>query len=159
MYHTTLKHIAVVCSSVALSLALVPAGAEDMTSAQAATTTTKTMRTAELNIETKNLIGAEVTNQQGDALGKIRNLAIGSDGRISYAVLGTGGVAGMNEQLLAIPWPQLKVSDNGTKVSLDVAKDKLTSDFAAFEDLRKGKSATKQTEDKTERPAGSSTMQ
>ena len=102
-----------------------------------------------MSYEAKNLMGVDVTNQQGEKLGKIRNLAIGNDGRVSYAVLGTGGLAGMNETELAIPWTQLQISGAGTgaedeapKVTLNVSKDQLTSEFAAFEDVREGKSTT-----------------
>lgn len=104
---------------------------------------------ADVSYEAKNLLGVDVTNQQGEKLGKIRNLAIGNDGRVSYAVLGTGGLAGMNETELAIPWTQLQISSAGTgaedeapKVTLNVSKDQLTSEFAAFEDVREGKSTT-----------------
>lgn len=104
----------------------------------------------DISYEAKNLMGVDVTNQQGEKLGKIRNLAIGNDGRVSYAVLGTGGLAGMNETELAIPWSQLQISSAGAgageeeapKVTLNVSKDQLTSEFAAFEDVREGKSTT-----------------
>lgn len=103
----------------------------------------------DVSYEAKNLMGVDVTNQQGEKLGKIRNLAIGNDGRVSYAVLGTGGLAGMNETELAIPWTQLQISSSGStdgedtpKVSLNVSKDQLSSEFAAFEDVRIGKTST-----------------
>lgn len=115
---------------------------------------------ANVSYEAKNLMGVDVTNQEGEKLGKIRNLAIGNDGKVSYAVLGTGGLAGMNETELAIPWTQLQISSSGSgggedapKVTLNVSKDQLSSEFAAFEDVREGKSATQSS---TTNPSSSS---
>jgi hypothetical protein len=102
------------------------------------------MSGAKVQYESDNLIGMQVTNPQGDKLGKIRNLAIGSDGRITYAVLGTGGIAGVGETELAVPWNQLQVSPEQDQITLDVSKERLTSEFAAFEEVRGPQPARKQ---------------
>lgn len=120
----------------------------------------------DVSYEAKNLMGVDVTNQQGEKLGKIRNLAIGNDGRVSYAVLGTGGLAGMNETELAIPWTQLQISSSGSgeggeetpKVSLNVSKDQLSSEFAAFEDVRIGKPSTQGSSSESTTGRSSSSM-
>lgn len=88
--------------------------------------------------ETSRLIGHEVINKQGETLGKIRNLAIGSNGQITYAVLGVGGMVGMGEKEVAVPFNQLQISSDQSRVTLNVSKDKVTSEFSAFEDVRKG---------------------
>jgi sporulation protein YlmC with PRC-barrel domain len=88
--------------------------------------------------ESSRLIGQDVINQQGEKLGKIRNLAIGSNGQVTYAVLGVGGIVGVGEKDIAVPFNQLQISSDQTRITLNVSKDKVTSEFSAFEDVRKG---------------------
>lgn len=89
--------------------------------------------------ESDNLIGHSVVNKNGDKLGKINNLAINEQGQITYVVVGVGGLAGMGEKEIAVPFSQLDISQQQDSITLDVSKDQLTSEFAAFEDLREGK--------------------
>jgi hypothetical protein len=50
------------------------------------------------------LIGIDVQNPQGEKLGDIRDVVIDLDkGTVSYVVLGTGGLLGVGEKLLAVP--------------------------------------------------------
>lgn len=94
--------------------------------------------------ETSRLIGRDVVNQQGETLGKIRNLAIGSNGQVTYAVLGVGGIVGLGEKDIAVPFNQLQISPDQTRVTLNVSKDRVTSEFSAFEDVRKGETKMQQ---------------
>lgn len=88
--------------------------------------------------ESERLIGQDVVNQQGEKLGKIKNLAIGSNGEVTYAVLNIGGIAGFGGKDVAVPFSQLQISPDQARITLNVAKDKVTSEFSAFEDVRKG---------------------
>lgn len=70
------------------------------------------------------LIGATVTSQQGERLGRIRDVVIDPQkGQIQFAVIGTGGMAGMGESLHPLPWQELKIrSQRELVASIDKAK-------------------------------------
>jgi hypothetical protein len=62
------------------------------------------------------LIGIGVQNPQGEKLGEIRDLVIDLDkGTVSYLVLGTGGVLGVGEKLLAVPLTAFTCSEEQDK--------------------------------------------
>jgi sporulation protein YlmC with PRC-barrel domain len=53
---------------------------------------------------TSALIGMNVQNEQGETLGKVNDLVINlADGKILYAALSHGGVAGVGDKLFAVP--------------------------------------------------------
>lgn len=55
-----------------------------------------------------SLAGGLVVNRDGEELGRIEHVMIGlPEGRIAYAVLARGGVFGLGERLVAVPWPAL----------------------------------------------------
>jgi len=80
-------------------------------------------------IKGKNVIGAKVVNKTDEKLGKIDDLLI--DTRNGYAVFGVvseGGVAGIGDKLIAIPWTAFDVlpnSDGDATVVLDSTKEQL----------------------------------
>ena len=86
-------------------------------------------------VQASRLIGMEVRNDNQDKLGKIEDLAIDQNtGKVRYAVLSFGGLTGLGDKLLPMPWNALKtVSTAGTTagttletyVLLNVDKDTL----------------------------------
>jgi sporulation protein YlmC with PRC-barrel domain len=73
-----------------------------------------------------SLIGDDVRNPQGEALGSIKDIMIDTGtGRIEYAVLQFGGVMFIGDKLFAVPWDQLTVDTAEKKLILDVPKEKL----------------------------------
>jgi len=79
-------------------------------------------RSTTINYAT-NLIGATVSNLQGENLGKIIDLTIDQN-RITFAVISHGGMLGVGEKLIPIPMSALSIKDEKT-VLLDISKDKL----------------------------------
>jgi len=71
------------------------------------------------------LIGKSVENLQGDNLGKIEELAIGSTGKVEYAVLSYGGILGMGDKLFAVPFTSLAHSQDGDNLTMDIPQKKL----------------------------------
>jgi len=60
----------------------------------------------------KTVIGMNVTNSQGQGLGKIHDLVLNfDDGDIAYVVISAGGLLGVGDTLRAVPWKAL--SQNG----------------------------------------------
>ncbi len=71
------------------------------------------------------IVGASVKNQQGDELGKIRDLVIDSQGHVPLAILTHGGFWGMGGKLVAIPFSTLKLDQKGKDFVLNSTKEKL----------------------------------
>lgn len=74
------------------------------------------------------LIGMPVKNTGGENLGKINELVVDVEsGEVLYAALSVGGVLGVGDKLLAIPWKEFRVmhEEKDTYFLLDIAKEKL----------------------------------
>ncbi len=54
------------------------------------------------------IVGKSVTNPENERLGKITDLIIGQDGMVKYAILSHGGVLGLGDKLIPIPWKALE---------------------------------------------------
>jgi sporulation protein YlmC with PRC-barrel domain len=63
------------------------------------------------------ITGMTVTNPQGEKLGKIDDLLIDQSGALKYAILSHGGLLGIGDKLIPIPWRALKLDkEKGTLV-------------------------------------------
>ncbi|MGH7389964.1 MAG: PRC-barrel domain-containing protein [Candidatus Rokuibacteriota bacterium] len=75
-------------------------------------------------MESKKLIGARIKGADGKDVGEIDQLMVNQkDGKISHVVIGKGGVAGIGETKVVVPWSDLQVRwDRDTPVvSVDAA--------------------------------------
>jgi sporulation protein YlmC with PRC-barrel domain len=75
-------------------------------------------------IESGELIGARVKNAEGKDLGEIDSLLVSErDGKVTHVIVGRGGLAGIGETKVAVPWSEVKLRrdrNGGTPVvSLD----------------------------------------
>jgi sporulation protein YlmC with PRC-barrel domain len=57
---------------------------------------------------TSKLVGATVFNDKGDTVGTIDDLLTDDSGKITQAVISTGGILGMGSKLVAVPFNELK---------------------------------------------------
>lgn len=72
------------------------------------------------------LIGADVVNGRGDDLGDVYDVVMNRQtGEIVYLVLGRGGVFGIGERHVPVPWQAFKVSPDAGIVVLDSTKANL----------------------------------
>ncbi|MCA3776480.1 MAG: PRC-barrel domain-containing protein [Burkholderia sp.] len=56
----------------------------------------------------RTLVGDRVLTMDGDDIGKVADIMLDvRSGRIAYAVVGSGGVRGLGDKLLAVPWNML----------------------------------------------------
>ena len=75
-----------------------------------------------------SLIGTTVKNQQGEKLGKIRDLVVDlSSERVAYAVLGTPTKFFSAEKLQAVPLRALQPDATGKSLILNASKENLAS--------------------------------
>lgn len=59
------------------------------------------------------IVGADVRNSENEDLGEIQDVVMDpQSGDIAYAILSHGGFLGIAEKQIAVPWENLKVTDN-----------------------------------------------
>jgi len=77
-------------------------------------------------LSASSIIGTEVTNSDGEDLGKFEDLVIDLElGVISYAILSYGGFMGMGNKWFALPWRAFSPSNSEKKFVLGVSEEKL----------------------------------
>lgn len=70
------------------------------------------------------LLGSEVRTPGNVALGSVDDIVMGPEGgRIAYLVVARGGIFGLGERHVAVPWDQFKVSPNLNILVLDTSRE------------------------------------
>ena len=80
--------------------------------------------------ESSDIIGTKVKDAQGKTIGEIDRLLIDAQsGRVTHAVVGLGGVMGVGEQKVVVPWSELKMgaATGGRKAEITMDQAKLQS--------------------------------
>lgn len=73
--------------------------------------------------DAKNLIGKNVYGADGNKVGEVNNLLVGADNRVHAAVVEFGGFLGIAAHKVAVPWDQLKVTQD--RVTTDMTADQV----------------------------------
>lgn len=77
-------------------------------------------------LSAKTITGDDVVNTKDENLGKIQDIMLNvQDGRISYAVLSSGGMLGMGDRLFAVPWSAFRLDRVKKRFVLDVDAKRL----------------------------------
>ncbi len=69
--------------------------------------------------------GMTVLTAQGQKIGKIDELVIGTDGMVKYAILSHGGVLGIGDRLIPIPWKAVKQGKDEKTLIVNISKESL----------------------------------
>ena len=80
--------------------------------------------------ETKDIIGTRIKSAEGKDLGEVDQLLIDTQtGKVSYVVIGLGGVAGVGEKKVVVPWSEMKFAPaaEGKKNAITMDQTKLDS--------------------------------
>jgi sporulation protein YlmC with PRC-barrel domain len=63
------------------------------------------------HVDSNDLIGMKVRTPDGKNAGEIDQLIVNTkDGKVTHAVIGVGGVAGIGERKVVVPWSQLTLA-------------------------------------------------
>ena len=81
-------------------------------------------------IRAKELIGIKVVNQD-QKVGKVDDLLLDRDGKVTGVVLGVGGIFGVGDKQVAVPWQQVRVSA-GDEPTLRIAMSKEQLEAAPY---------------------------
>jgi len=153
LYALTLTSAAMLCGTGTV------AWAQDHDNGQAPSARSGTRNQA--SMRASKLIGATVKNKAGDSLGEISDLLVsaGAGGNISTAVVAVGGVLGVGEKKIAVPYKNFSVAPDGKTVYLDMTADQLKSLPAYTDDDAATRQKTSQNTSSTpvERGTASST--
>jgi sporulation protein YlmC with PRC-barrel domain len=79
----------------------------------------------------KKMLGTEVYNDKNEKIGKIEDVIVSTDGKVSWAIIGVGGFLGVGKHDVAIPMDQLKLT--GAKYILNGASKEALKKLPKFE--------------------------
>ena len=90
-----------------------------------ASTTVDSKLAPSATADTRKLIGRNIKNADGDTIGEIKSIYINKDGKVDSVMVGVGGFLGVGDREVRIAWSDLKITDNGEKVMVNMTKDEL----------------------------------
>jgi len=65
-------------------------------------------------MDSKHLVGMTVNTPDGKRAGEIDHLIVNmKDGKVSHVIVGVGGLAGVGERHVVVPWSQVKIRHDG----------------------------------------------
>jgi len=68
------------------------------------------------HMDSKHLIGMRVNTPDDKNVGEIDHLIVNMrDGKVSHVIVGVGGLAGVGEKHVVVPWSQVKIRHEGRK--------------------------------------------
>lgn len=81
-------------------------------------------------VESNKLIGARVKGANGKDVGEIDGLIVSKDGKVTHVIVGKGGVAGIGETKVVVPWADVKVSSGRDRETPVITMDPAVLDRA-----------------------------
>jgi sporulation protein YlmC with PRC-barrel domain len=79
-----------------------------------------------LLLSTESILGSNIKDPQGEEVGEVKQLMIDPQtGLVKYAVVSVGGLLGMGEKTIIVPWHTLEVARDGRSVVLNASKQLL----------------------------------
>ena len=77
-------------------------------------------------VSASRFLGDNIKNYQDEELGSIKDIMLDtSTGEIAYVILSAGGILGIGEKLLAVPWYALELDMDARCFRLNIDKESL----------------------------------
>jgi sporulation protein YlmC with PRC-barrel domain len=73
----------------------------------------------------EQMIGADVRNMKNSDLGEITDVVLATQGGASYVILSHGGILGLGEEEIAVPFDRFKVSDDRAVFYVDLTQEQV----------------------------------
>ena len=122
LYALTLTSAAMLCGTGTI------AWAQDHDAGQAPTAHSGTTRNQLASaVRASKLIGATVKNKAGDSIGEISDLVVSPGANVTTAVVAVGGVLGIGDKKIGVPYTSFSVAPDGKTLYLDMTADQLKS--------------------------------
>ena len=137
LYALTLTSAAMLCGTGTI------AWAQDHDNGQAPATHSGTRNQTSSSVRASKLIGATVKNKAGDSIGEISDLIVSAGANVTMAVVSAGGVLGIGDKKIAIPYKSFSVSPDGKTLYLDMTADQLKQ-LPPYTEDEKGEAAAHQ---------------
>jgi len=102
-----------------------PAGAQNAANPMTHDSMPKVEGPAATPARVERLIGTDAVAADGRKVGKIENLLVTPDGRVDYVVLEWGGVLGLGERRVAVPWKDVALNADGSQATIDMTRNQL----------------------------------
>lgn len=85
--------------------------------------------TGTAEVKGARLIGADLVNSVNDKLGDVDEVLVTTDGRVNAVVVAMGGMLGLGERKVVVPWERLRFSSQGNDlvVKTDISRETLNA--------------------------------
>ncbi|MFZ7125825.1 MAG: PRC-barrel domain-containing protein [Desulfobacterales bacterium] len=86
------------------------------------------------------IIGLDVKGSDDQKLGEVNDLIIGDNGLIEFVVISEGGVLGVGENLIAVPWDAASARFEGNALRVGLNPDEFASapTFSSWDEFEEG---------------------
>jgi len=97
-------------------------------------------------VRADQLIGMTVYNAEGEKVGTVHDILLGTDGKASGVVLSVGGVLGVGAKSVGLTWKEIDVKPDQQQVQISYTKDQLEAapDFKTTEQINSEMNAQQQ---------------
>lgn len=120
-----LKHIVLAAFLTGGAVAAYAQPQQATSPAPSATAPANTTAAPSATADTRKLIGRNIKNADGDTIGEIKSIYIDKNGKVDSVMVSVGGFLGVGDREVRIAWSDLRITDNGEKVTVNMTKDQL----------------------------------
>ena len=80
----------------------------------------QSMKSLSHNKRISELMGKEVKSRDGKSIGTVSDIVVNDKGKANYLILSHGGILGLGEDLVPIPWQAVNISREGGDLMVNI---------------------------------------